>query len=33
MSAFGFAVRLVLLASIVLILVLSIRLNNVRATD
>lgn len=33
MSAFGFAVRLVLLASIIAIFVLSIRLNRARAAD
>ena len=33
MSAFGFAVRLVLLASIIIIFVLSIRLNRARAAD
>ena len=33
MSAFGFAVRLVLLASILIIFVLSIRLNRARAAD
>jgi uncharacterized membrane protein (DUF2068 family) len=33
MSAFGFAVRLVLLASILVIFVLSIRLNRARAAD
>lgn len=33
MSAFGFAVRLVLLASIIIIFVLSIRLERARATD
>ena len=33
MSAFGFAVRVVLLASILLIFVLSIRFNRARATD
>lgn len=33
MSAFGFAVRLVLLVSIIIIFVLSIRLNRARAAD
>mgnify|MGYP001069539633 CR=1 FL=1 len=33
MSAIGFAVRLVLLASIIIIFVLSIRLNRARAAD
>jgi hypothetical protein len=33
MTAFGFAVRLVLLVSIIIIFVLSIRLNRARAAD
>jgi hypothetical protein len=33
MSAFGFAVRIVLLASILIIFVLSIRLSRARAAD